>query len=151
MKKLLLPGLLAVFALFLPSKAQAWPITLPYQIVVDSYSINSLVISTTNFPSAVASVNTNVVNDQWCLSHLVVSSTGATQNVTIAWSTSTLTAFTTDYLVATHPQGIPYDEQWGVQSPYCAPTGQAVVKITASGIIPSTITVEGYLWKGMSP
>lgn len=151
MRKLLLPVILAVFALFLPSKSQAWPITLPYQIVVDTWNINSVQLSTTNFPSGVPSVNQNVVNDQWCISHLVVSSTGAAQNVTIAWSTGTLGPYTTDYYVTTHPQGIPYDEQWGVQSPYCAPTGSTNVKITASGVIASTISVEGFLWKGMTP
>jgi hypothetical protein len=145
-------GILAVFSLFHPSASHAWPITSPYGIIVDTEALTSIQISTAIFPSATPFVNNNIVNSQWCLSHLVVSSTATAQNLTISWSTGTLGPFTTDYYVVTHPAGIPYDEMWSDNHPYCAPTGKAIVQITTSGtgLSASTITVEGYMWMGVT-
>lgn len=150
MRKFLAGIFLACAALFSPSPAHAWPITVPYQIAADTWSLVSVVLSTTNFPSPVPAINANVVNDQWCISHLAVSSPNLASNVTIAWSTSTLTAATTDFFVVTHNAGIPYDSQWGVQSPYCAPVGKTILTITSS-VAGSTVAVEGFLWKGYAP
>jgi hypothetical protein len=148
---LCLLGIVALY--FLPQRypVRAWPISIPFQIVVDTQNANSIIISTNNFPGANASISNNVVNDQWCISHLVVSSTAAASTVTIAWATSTaLSPLTTDYYAITHGSGIPYDVMWGIQSPYCAPVGQSVVKINSS-VSGSSITVEGFLFKGWTP
>jgi hypothetical protein len=154
-KHKLLPAIMLaviVSICFLPKrKTYAWPISIPYQIVVDTQNANSIIISTNNFPGANSSISNNVVNEQWCISHLIVSSTAAASTVTIAWATSTaLSPMTTDYYAITHGSGIPYDVMWGIQSPYCAPVGQSVVKINSS-VSGSSITVEGFLFKGWTP
>ena len=149
MKKFLLPGILAVFTLFLPARSQANPLDIPYQVYYSTVNTGSVVISTTNFPSAVPSVNTNVVNNEWCIEHLTVSSAlGAT--VSIAWSTNTLTAYTTDYQLVVSTTGVPYDEVYPYRDPYCAPDGQAVLRVFSS-VSSAIISVTGYLWKGWNP
>lgn len=149
MRKFLLPGILAVVFLFLPSRSQAAPIDVPYQILIDTTSSNGiLVISTANFPSPNVTVNSLVGNYQWCFDRMTISCASA-DNFSIFWATSSLTAGTTDYQVTT-AAGVPFDADLGYREPYCAPVGQAVVTLKSS-VAASTITVEGYLWKGWNP
>jgi len=146
MQKLLLPGILAVF-LFLPSRSQAQPIDFPYQISITTTAVSSIVISTANFPSPSAYVNSNVGNFQWCISKVVVSATSAS-TFTMAWSTSTLTAATTDYLAVTAANS-PFTDLFE-RNPYCAPVGYPILKLNSS-VATSTITAQGFLWKGWNP
>lgn len=146
MKKFLLAGALAVFTLFLPSKSHANPLDVPYGILFTTTSAGSIVVSTTNFPSASVSVNSNVATAQWCINHLIVSAPDVASTVTIAWSTSTLTAATTDYLVVTST-GVPYNDQWSYRQPYCAPVGNSIVAVTSTKST-AKITLEGYLFRG---
>lgn len=149
MKKFLLPGIIAVFALFLPRMSQAIPIDVPYQILIDTTNnTGSIVVSTTNFPSITSSVNSNVASYQWCLDRITVSCASA-DNFTIFWSTNILSNGTTDYSVTTSA-GIPFDIDLGYREPYCAPVGQPIVTLKSS-VAASTITLEGYLWKGWNP
>lgn len=149
MKKFLLPGILAVFSLFLPLRSQAIPIDVPYQILIDTTNNSgTLVVSTANFPSASAFVNSQVGSFQWCFDRITVSCASA-DNFSIFWATSTITPGTTDYQ-ATTAAGTPFDVDLGYREPYCAPVGQAVVTLKSSVAL-STITVEGYLWKGWNP
>lgn len=145
MKKLLLPGILAVF--LLPLISQAVPLDVPYQIYVSTAAgnVNSIILSTTNFPSPVASINNNVAQYQWCIENLMVAS-GGTSAVTIAYSTSTLSPSTTDYS-AIETSGSTYQDRMSYRVPYCAPVGNPIVKVNST-INGSTITVQGYLWKG---
>lgn len=147
MKKLLGLGVLAVF-LFLPLKLWAGPLDFPYQILVTTTNINSITFSTANFPSQVTSINANVASYQWCIDHVVVSAASAS-NFTMVWATSTLTTGTTDYGVVTAANS-PYDAQWPYRVPYCAPIGQPILKLNSS-VAGSTITAEGFLFKGMNP
>lgn len=150
MKKFLLPGILTAFALFLPSRSQANPLDVPYQILVDTTASTSVTLSTTNFPSLVPSVNSNVANYAWCLSHVVVSGNGsANSTFTIAWSSTTSSSASTDYSVVV-PTATIYNQTWEYRTPYCAPVGWPIVKLntTGSGV---SITAEGYLWKGWNP
>ena len=161
MKKFLLAIFAAGAVLVCLHKAsapvQAWPIGTPYRIIVDTWAVNSLTVSTTNFPSGAPSINANVAQDQWCLTHMVISAPDIAAQVTIAWSTSTLSARTTDYFMVTHQAGIPYDTQWGNTSPYCAPIGYPILTVTVSSgttlgsVSGSTITLEGFLWNGENP
>lgn len=149
MKKLLIPGILTVFALFLPSISRAAPIDVPYQILVDTVSLNgAITLSTANFPSGNVTVNSLVSNYQWCLDRITVSCAAA-DNFSIFWASSAFSAGTTDYMVTTNA-GIPFDADLGYREPYCAPVGQAVVTLKSS-VANSTITAEGYLWKGWNP
>lgn len=148
MKKLLLPGILAVFTLFLPSRSQAQPMDFPYQISITTVAFTSLVISTANFPSPSAAVNANVANYQWCVDQITVSAAG-TASFTMAWSTSTLTRATTDYAVVI-ASGTPFQDEWSNRDPYCAPVGSPVLKLNSS-VSGSTITAQGFLWKGWNP
>ena len=146
MKKFLLPGILAVVFLFLPSRSQAAPIDVPYQILVTSYSTTgSLVISTTNFPSPNTTVNSLVASYQWCIDRMTISCASA-DSVTIYSSTSPITSGTTNYAVTT-AAAIPFDADLGYREPYCAPVGSPIVTINSS-VAASTITIEGYLFKG---
>ena len=150
MKKFLLPGILAVIFLFLPLRSQAVPQDVPYQILVSTVAFNTqqLIISTANFPSANTTVNSLVGSYQWCIEHAVVNTPSA-GTFTMFWSTSTLNAGTTDYfaqtLIATA-----YDTNLQYRTPYCAPVGQAVLNLKSS-VAGSTITAQGYLWKGWNP
>lgn len=149
MKKFLLPGILAALFLFLPLRSQAIPLDVPYQILIDTTNASgTIVVSTANFPSGVPSVNSSVANYQWCFDRVTVSCASA-DNFSIFWATSTLTNGTTDYQVTT-AAGVPFDADLGYREPYCAPVGQAIVTLKSSVAL-STITVEGYLWKGWNP
>lgn len=149
MKKFLLPGILAVLFLFLPPKSQAAPIDVPFQILIDSTNnTGTLVVSTTNFPSPNVTVNSLVGNYQWCFDRITVSCASA-DSFSIFWATSTLSSGTTDYLVTT-AAGVPFDADLGYREPYCAPVGQSVVTLKSS-VAASTITLEGFLWKGWNP
>lgn len=148
MKKLLLPGILMVFTLFLPSGSQAQPMDFPYQISITTKAFTSITISTANFPSPVSSINNNVGNYQWCIDRVVVSASSPAA-FTMAWSTSTLTNSTTDYAVVV-ATGTPYQDEWSNRDPYCAPVGFPVLKLISS-VAGSTITAQGYLWKGWNP
>ena len=151
MRKFLIPGILAGLLLFLPYRSQAVPMDVPYQILVSTVSIpntGKVVLSTTNFPSPNATVNSLVGSYQWCVNKAVVSNTAAS-NFTIFWATSTLTSGTTDYW-ATTTAAVPYDTNFNYRDIYCAPVGQAVVTLFDSATT-STITVQGILWKGWNP
>lgn len=149
MKKILLPGILAVFVFLLPSKSQALPIDVPYQIAFSSTnSSGALVVSTANFPSPNATVNSLVGSYQWCLDRVTVSCPSA-DNFSIFWATSTITPGTTDYMV-TIAAGVPFDADLGYREPYCAPVGQAVITLK-SNVVGSTITASGYLFRGWNP
>lgn len=149
MKKFLLPGILAVFTFFLPSRSQAVPLDVPYQILVTTTSNNgTVVLSTTNFPSGSSGINANVGTSQWCIDHANVSCASAA-NFSMFWATSTITTGTTDYMVTT-AAGVPFDTNFNYRSPYCAPIGQAVLTLKSS-VAASTITVQGYLFKGGNP
>lgn len=150
MKKLLLPGILAVFSLFLPPRSQAVPLDVPYQILVSTavFNATTIVISTNNFPSGSASVNSLVGSYQWCVSNLVVSapSSGA---FTMFWSTSAITNGTTDYAAVT-VANTAYQANFDYRTPYCAPVGDPFLTLKSS-VAGSTITASGYLWKGWNP
>jgi hypothetical protein len=150
MRKFLLPGILAVFSLFLPLRSQAVPLDVPYQILVSTEigNVSQLIISTNNFPSGSALVNSNVLNYQWCITNAVVSSPSAGL-FTMAWSTSTLTPANTDYAVAT-VANTALQANFNYRTPYCAPEGEPVLTIR-TGVAGSTITASGYLWKGWNP
>lgn len=145
--------LLSISAFFLAcGLLRANPLDQPWQILVDTTFVTTsafpgVVLSTTNFPSANTGVNQNALLNQWCVSHVVVSAASA-PNVTLSWGTQTLTAATTDYSV-TPAVGF-YDEQWTYRTPYCAPVGKNALHIQSS-VAGSTVTVEGYLWKGWTP
>lgn len=148
MKKFLLPGILAVLFLFLPLRSPAVPLDMPYLINISTTAQNQVVLSTANFPSGVPSVNSNVALAQWCINHVTVSAVSAA-TYTMFWSTSTLTAGTTDYS-ATTAANVPYDTQWPYRTPYCSPVGYPILTLKSS-VVGSTITAQGYLWKGWNP
>lgn len=149
MKKFLLPGILAALFLFLPLRSQAVPLDVPYQILVTTVSNTGvLVISTANFPSPSSGVNNAVASYQWCFDRITVSCASA-ENFSIFWATSAVTAGTTDYMVTT-AAGVPFDANIDYREVYCAPAGQPVVTMKTS-VVQSTVTVEGFLWKGWSP
>lgn len=147
MRRITLLGVLAVF-LFLPSQLRAGPLDTPYQILVSTTNIASIVFSTANFPSPVSSINSNVAQYQWCIDHVVVSANAAS-TFTMFWATSTISAGTTDYLVVTLANA-PYDGQWPYRQPYCAPIGDPILTLKSS-VAGSTVTAEGFLFKGMNP
>lgn len=149
MKRVLLPGMLAVF-LFLPRESQAVPLDVPYQILVSTAIFNgtTIVLSTNNFPSGSAYINGNVGNYQWCVSNLVISAPSASQ-FTMFWSTSPLTVGTTDY-AASIVAGTAYQANFNYRTPYCAPVGDPILTLKSS-VSGSTITASGYLWKGWNP
>lgn len=149
MKKFRIPGILAAFVLFLSARSQAAPIDVPYKILVSTTNSSGLlVISTTNFPSANANVNSLVGSYQWCIDRMTISCASA-DNFSIYWTTAAVTAGTTDYMVTT-AAGVPFDGDVGYREPYCAPVGASVVTLKSS-VAASTITVEGYLWNGWNP
>lgn len=148
MKKLLLPGILAVLALFLPLKSQAVPLDVPYQIFVSTTNAQKIVLSTTTFPSASAAVNANVANYQWCIEKAVHSSASAA-NFTFGWATSAQATPNVDLFVGTSA-GVPFTFAGNYRDPYCAPVGQTVLTINSS-VATSSISVQGYLWKGWNP
>ena len=146
MKKFLLPGILAVVFLFLPSRSQAVPVDMPYQILVSTVNTAGVVVlSTANFPSPNTTVNSLVASYQWCVEQADVSCPSAA-NFTIYWATSTISNGTTDYAVVTS-SGVPFDTNFQYRTPYCAPVGKTVVTLQSS-VATSTITARGYLWKG---
>lgn len=149
MRKFLLAG---VLAFCFTSVSRADPLDVPYQILVDTVGFGVVTLSTSNFASPVGAINNGVLNSKWCVDHVVVSGGGSPVTFTMAWSTgpTTLTNPTTDYVVVT-TSGVPYDSQWPYRDPYCAPTGQAILQLRTSGVTTSTITVQGYLWKGWNP
>lgn len=149
MKKFLLPGILAVF-LFLPRQSQAVPLDVPYQIPVTTAVFNAsmIVISTSNFPAANPTINTNVASYQWCISNLIVNTPSAGL-FTMFWSTSPLTNGTTDYAAAT-VANTAFSQSFNYRTPYCAPIGNPVLTLKSS-VTGSTITASGYLWKGWNP
>lgn len=138
--------MLAVF-LFLPRESQAVPLDVPYQILVSTSvgGVSSLTISTANFPSGNSLVNNNVANYQWCISNAVVSTPSAGL-FTMAWSTTTLTAASTDYAAVT-VANTALQANFNYRTPYCAPVGQPILTIR-TGVAGSTITAQGYLFKG---
>lgn len=148
MKKFLLPGILTVFALFLPSRSQAVPMDVPYQIYFSTVAFNTLVVSTANFPSGNTTVNSLVASYQWCLEQANVSNAAA-NNFSMFWATSTVSAGTTDYMVTT-TAAVPFDTNFRYRSFYCAPVGQPVLTLKTS-VVNSTITARGFLWKGWNP
>lgn len=147
MKKFLVPGILAGLFLFLPLKSQATPIDVPYQIYFSTVAGSQVIISTRNFPSGVPSVNDNVALYQWCIDNVVLSAP-APSNFTMYWSTSALTTGTTGYSIVTSTT--PYQAQWPYRDPFCVPVGSPVVTLKSS-VAGSTITAQGYLWKGWNP
>lgn len=148
MRKLLLPGILAVLFLFLPLRSQAYPLDVPYQIYFSTVAYNSVIISTTNFPSGSAYVNSLVGSYQWCIEQVTVSNAAA-NSFSMFWSSSTLLPGTTDYQ-ATATAAVPFDTNFNYRTPYCAPVGWPVLKLNTS-VVNSTITARGYLWKGWNP
>jgi hypothetical protein len=149
MNKFLLPGILAGFLLFLPSRSQAVPLDVPYQILVTTTNnTGTLVISTANFPSGSTAINANVATSQWCISKALVSC-AVPANFSMFWSTSTITSGTTDYMVTT-ATAVPFDTNFTYRTPYCAPVGQPILTLK-SNVAQSTITVQGYLFKGGNP
>lgn len=149
MKKFLLPGILAALAFLLPSKSQAVTLDVPYQVSVTTFNAaGTVVLSTTNFPAGGTTVNANVANYQWCVDHANVSAASAAF-FTIYWSTGNLTVGTTDYAVTT-AAAVPFDTNFNYRSPYCAPVGAPTVTLKSS-VAASTVTVQGYLWKGWNP
>lgn len=150
MRKITALGILAVFTLFLPSRSQAVPIDVPYQLLVATTSnISQLVISSTAFPSPVGSINSSVGSYQWCLERGEITSPSAA-TFSVFWSTAVfgLNTGTTDYIIATS-SGVPYAMPLNYRTPYCAPTGAAIT--LKSSVAGSTITVGGYLFKGWNP
>lgn len=145
MKKYALPGILAVLFLFLPLRSQAVPLDVPYLLYVSTTLPASVVLSTTNFPSANTGTNSNVASYQWCVDRLTVSCASAS-NFSIFWSTNSLAAGTTDYQVTT-AAGVPFDMDLSYREPYCAPIGYPVVTLKSSVVL-STVTVGAYLYKG---
>ena len=146
MKKFLIPGILAVFALFLPARSQADPLDIPYQIQFDTVAYGTtVVISTANFPSLNTTVNSLVASYEWCIEQVNVSNTAAT-SFTMAWSSTTLSPATTDYQVTTQA-AVPFDTNFQYRTPYCTPVGWPVLTLKTS-VSNSTMTVRGYLWKG---
>lgn len=149
MKKFLLPGILAVLSLFLPSRSQAVPLDVPFAVSFSTTNLNQLlVVSTATFPSANTTWNSNVALYQWCFDRLTISASAA-DNFSIYWATSTISNGTTDYMVTT-AAGVPFDADLSYREPYCAPVGQPIVTLKSS-VGNSTATISGYLFKGWNP
>lgn len=148
MKKVLLPGMLAVF-LFVPRLSQAVPLSIPYQILISTVNSGSVTISTSTFPSGNSLVNSNVANYQWCVDRVLISSYTTGTIFTMAWSTSTLSPATTDFIYVINGSA-GQDLGWSEGVPYCAPVGRTILKLTSS-LSSAIITVEAYLFKGWTP
>lgn len=142
MRKFLAAGILAVFALFLPSKSHAVPLDVPNHGAAFSMtgSTGTIILSSTSLP-------TSTYGYQWCISHVVVSAAG-TGNFTMYYSSmSTLTPSTTNYFVVTSTSAI-YDERWDYRTPYCVPANDYLgIQDSVTG---STMTIEGYPFGGWS-
>lgn len=148
MKKFLLPGILTVFSLFLPSRSQANPLDVPTgggRVTLSSFTFTpGYFVGKSTFSVA---FTTPTAAYQYCINHIAV--TAPNSGVFEMWSsTSAITAGTTDYMVQLS-SGVPYDTQWSYMNPYCAPQG-ALFNLFL-GVAGSTVTYEGYTFKGLNP
>jgi hypothetical protein len=154
MKKFLVPGILAALFLFLPARSQANPIDVPTgggRISAPMTTTgNGFFVFTSTFN---VQLTTPPVGYQYCVTHVAV--TAPSQGFfEIWWSSQTTVAATgpmlgtTDYVVSLSTQ-VPYDSQWAYRSAYCAPFNDPLNFFTSASI--STVTVEGYTFKGWNP
>jgi hypothetical protein len=156
MKKFLLPGILAGLFLFLPLRSQANPLDVPtggsggLGWIPAPDEISTATVTTGYFVDASTfgvSLTTPSVGYQYCVSHVVV--TAPTPGFfEMWWSSGTLLPGTTDFIVSLS-SGVPYDTQWSYRTPYCAPQND-LLNFFAS-VSGSTMTVEGYSFKGFNP
>lgn len=151
MRKLFALGTFAVISLFLPSRSQAVPIDVPYQLLFSTTATTTLTISSTTFPSPSAAVNSNVASYQWCLERGEITVPSGAANFSIYWSTSSFgfNTGTTDYLVITGT-ATPYAMPLNYRTPYCAPIGATTVTVKSSAA-GAVINAGGYLFKGWNP
>jgi hypothetical protein len=149
-------GILAVFTLFLPSISRANPQDIPTgggwipapdeTVTVSSNSLGYFTDTTGAGGGFTINLTTPPVNYQYCVTNVVVTAPIAGV-FEMWWSTATLGPGTTDYVVSLS-SGIPYDHTWAYKTPYCSPPN-ALLNFYSS-VVNSTMTVEGYTFKGWS-
>lgn len=138
MKKFLFPGLLAVLSFFLLRNTQAVPLDVPTGSIIIGTGLNTITLSSSTLPN-------NLYG--WCISHVVVTAPSA-GTFTMSIASSTLVNGTTNYNVSL-AAAVPYSEQWAYRTPYCAPNANYL--FLKSSVAGSTITYEGYSFKGWNP
>jgi len=145
MRKFLLAGIVAIF---LPLYCHANPldvptggnwITPPTAATVNGYFVGK---STTS-----VKLTTPTASYQYCITHVAVTAPSAGV-FEMWWSTSAITAGTTDYVVQLAANSL-YDTTWANRTPYCSPPDNLLnIFLGVSG---STVTYEGYTYKGGNP
>lgn len=146
MRKFIAPtltaGILAVFALFLPSQSRAVPLDVPNRGTAFSITTSTGVLLSSGTLAYGGSYYY-----QWCLTHVNVSAGNASNFTMYVSSMNTLTPSTTNFFALTVANQT-YDHSWPYRTPYCAPGGDYLgLTDSVSG---STITVEGYQFGGWS-
>lgn len=127
----------------------AVPLDVPYQVLIDTTTNTSTIILSSNtVPSAAGILNANPTGYAWCIDRFAATSTTA-GTVTFGWAQSQGSASTVDHRIAVAAL-TPYNMPLEYRTPYCAPVGQNQLTVTAS-VVGSTMTLEGYLFKGWNP
>lgn len=154
MKKFLLPGILAAIFLFLPSRSQALTLDIPTggyrQSILSPSSSSSTYVTLGYFvgkSTFSVALSTPPTGYGYCINHVVVTAPSA--GLFEMWySTSVITSGTTDYMVQT-AASTPYIEQWPRNNAYCAPVNDELNLYL--GVAGSTMTFEGFTFKGWNP
>lgn len=151
MKKFLLPGILAVFSLFLPSRSQAFPIDVT---MAGGFIIPPTTATAAGFfdfaSTFSVTLTTPPVNSMYCLDKLSITAPSA-GTFSIYWATTTLAQLpttTTGYIVSL-AANTPYNMELDYREPLCSPPNNLMT--LQMGVTGSTVAVEGYTFKGWNP
>jgi hypothetical protein len=145
MRKILVSLILALSC----TLARAQPLDVPYQVFVQTTSVNSITLSSVTIPASAALINANKNGYAWCIDHAVVSAASAS-TVTFLWGNGTGSGATTTDFAVVSAANVPWDSTFPYRTPYCAPVGQSILKVNSS-VAGSTVTLTGYLFKGWNP
>lgn len=151
MKKYLVPGILTVLFLFLPSRSQANPIDVPTRGNQVSPPFTTASSGYFDFASTFSvTLTTPPVNAMWCIDKLSVTAPSAGL-FSIYWASSSLVNLpttTTGYAVWL-AAAVPYNAELDYREPLCAPAGNLM--FFNEGVAGSTFSVEGYSFTGWNP
>jgi hypothetical protein len=151
MKKFLLPGILAVFFLFLPLRSQANPLDVPTRGNQISPPFSATASGFFDFVSTfTVTLTTPPVNGMWCVDKLVVTAPSAGMfSVTYASTTANNSPTNTTIFGVWLAAATPYNSELDYREPLCAPANQLMT--FSEGVAGSTFSVEGYSFTGWNP
>lgn len=150
MKKFLLPGILAVVFLFLPSRSQAYTLDVPTRGDNISPPFSATASGWFDFVSTyTVTLTTPPVNAMYCLDKVSVTApTAGLFSITVATEAASLNPVNTTFAGVWLAAATPYNMELDYREPLCGPPNDLMTINVVAG---STMTVEGYTYTGWNP